>query len=423
MPMKQLITHVTVVDPNSPYNGASVNILIDDDVIVGIGENLTDKDAKVIDLAGAHVSPGWVEMHSNFGDPGFEEREDCISGARAAAAGGFTSVVLTPATQPVIQSKADIEYLLKRGDEAPVHFYPLGAVSTQLEGTALTEMFDMHQAGAVGFYDDKKAIQNPNLLKLALLYAKDFGPIFVHPRHPDLTQGGQMNEGPTSTYLGLKGIPAFAEELMIARDLFIAEYTNGRLHIAGVSSKGSVDLLRQAKAKGLRVTADVNFYNLILTEQALQSYDTNYKVNPPLRNEEDIEALMTGIKDGTIDAIAVDHIPQDIERKRCEFDHAAFGMAAIESAFGCLHSAIQNMGEETFVNAISVNPRAILGLPKIRIVEGSVAELTFYNPTATHTLTNKNKFSRAANNPFINKELTGKVIGIFNKAAYLSAHP
>ena len=420
--MKQLITNVKVVDPNSPYNGAQVNILIQNDVIIAIGSDVTDTQAQHIDLQGAHVSPGWVELHSNFGDPGFEEREDCTSGARAAAAGGFTSVVLSPHTQPIIQSKADVEYLLKKGDETPVHFYPLGAVSTHLNGTELTEMFDMNRAGAVGFYDDKKAIQNPNLLKLALLYAKDLAPVLVHPRHPDLTQGGQMNEGPTSTNLGLKGIPAFAEELMIARDLFIAEYTDGRLHFAGVSTQGGVALIRDAKAKGLHVTADVNFYNLMLTEHELHDYDTNFKVNPPLRNTEDCEALILGLIDGTIDAIAVDHIPQDIERKRCEFDHAAFGMAAIESVYGALHSVRQKMGEEKFIQAISINPRAILSLPQIRIAEGSIAELTFFSPTVTHTLTDKMKFSRAANNPFVNKPLTGKVIGIFNKAAYLSAH-
>ena len=420
--MKHLITNVKVVDPNSPYNGAIVNILIKDDQIISVGPDLTDEKARIIDLSGAHVSPGWVELHSSFGDPGYEEREDITTGARAAAAGGFTSVVLAPDTQPVIQSKADIEYLLKKGDDTPVHLYPLGAVSRNLQGQELTEMFDMTQAGAVGFYDDKKAIQNPNLLKLALLYAKDLGPVLVHPRHPDLTQGGQMNEGPTSTYLGLKGIPAFAEELMIARDLFIAEYTQGRLHFAGVSTKGSVELIRQAKAKGLLVTADVNFYNLVLTEQALHDYDTNYKVNPPLREEEDIKALIEGLKDGTLDAIAIDHIPQDIERKRCEFDHASFGMAALESAFGAMHSAVKKLGEERFISAISIAPRELFGLPQIRIAEGSVAELTFYDPKARFTLSDKRKFSRAANNPFLNQELTGKVIGIFNKEAYLPAH-
>lgn len=419
--MKHLITQASVVDTTSPYHGQTVNILIKDDQIAAIGPEVTDPKAKIIDAKGAFVSPGWVELHSNFCDPGYEEREDLKSGAKAAAQGGFTSVVLTAATNPIVQTKADIEYLLKKGDETPVNIYPMGAISRNLQGEELAEMFDMYQAGAVGFYDDKHAIKNPNLLKLAMLYTREFAPIMVHPRHPDLTEGGQMNEGPTSTYLGLKGIPAFAEELAIARDLFIAEYTSRPLHFAGISTKGSAGLIRQAKARGLAVTADVNFYNLIIDETALTDYDTNYKVNPPLREQEDIDALLEGLIDGTIDAIAIDHIPQDIERKRCEFDHASFGIAAIESAFTALHPVIKKIGVDTFVQKLSHGPRGILNLPTIRIIEGSIAELTLFNTEAAGTAPRKGPFSRAANNPFWGKPGTGRVVGIFNKATWVVA--
>jgi dihydroorotase len=419
--MKHLFKNVRVVDHTSPYNNQAVDLLIENDQIIAIGEELSDPKAKTIYLENACVSPGWVEMHSNFCDPGFEDREDIESGAEAAAIGGFTSVCLVPSTSPVVQSKADVEYLIKKGDSTPVNIYPMGAVSVQLKGEQLTEMYDMHRSGAVGFYDDKEAIINPNLLKLAMLYSNEFAPILVHPRHPDLTAGGQMNEGATSTYLGLKGIPAFAEELMIARDLYIARYTNSSLHFAGISTKGAVELIREAKERGQAVTADVNFYNLILDDSVLSEYDTNYKVNPPLREREDIEALIEGIKDNTIDAIAIDHIPQDIERKRCEFDHAAYGMAAIETAFGLIAPLANEIQLEVLMSKLTHGPRAILDLPKISLTEGSIAELSFFNPDKKWSLNRKEAKSRAANNPFIGQPLSGKVLGIFNKGRFYKA--
>jgi dihydroorotase len=419
--MKHLFKQVRVVDSTSAYHNQEVDLLIEGDQIKAIGDNIYDEEAKISALKGSCVSPGWVEMHSNFCDPGFEDREDLVSGAAAAAAGGFTSVCLVASTHPVVQSKADVEYLIKKGESSPVHVYPLGALSKQLAGKQLTEMYDMHLAGAVGFYDDKKAISNPNLLKLALLYSKEFASILIHPRDAELTEGGQMNEGATSTALGLRGIPAFAEELMIARDLFIARYTDSKLHFAGISTKGAVQIIREAKEKGQPVTADVNFYNLVLDDRMLMQYDTLYKVNPPLREPGDCNALIEGLKDGTIDAIAVDHIPQDVERKRCEFDHAAFGMAAIESAFGALSAVTNELGLDKLIEKFTAGPRAILNLPKISITEGSIAELTFFNPEQKWTLTPKMAKSKAANNPFVGREMRGKVIGTFNKGTYFPA--
>ena len=420
--MKFLFRNATIIDKHSPYHNQLVNILIKNDQIEAIGEGINDNKAKEIDLNGAYVSPGWVELHSNFSDPGNEDREDILSGSAAAAAGGFTIVAVVPSTNPITQSKSDIEYLIKKGDDTAVHILPLGAVSRDLKGEEITEMFDMAKAGAIGFYDDKNSIKNPNLLKVALLYSKEIAPILVHARHPDLTAGGQMNEGIVSTNLGLKGIPSFAEELMIARDLFISEYTGTGIHFAGISSAGSVQLIREAKEKGLAVTADVNFYNLILTESALETFDTNYKVNPPLRTQSDLQALIEGLNDGTIDAIAIDHTPQDVERKRCEFDHAAYGIAGIETAFSALNPIFKQLKLDVFIEKISSNPRKILNLPEIKIIEGAIADLTVFSISEKWELSRKNALSKAANNPFLNQPLKGKVIGTFNKGKFTQGH-
>ena len=419
--MKYIFKKVTVVDHASPYHQQQVNILINNDQIEAIGAEVEDDKAKTIALENALVSIGWTELHSDFSEPGNEDREDILTGCAAAAAGGFTNVALVPSTSPVIQAKSDVEYLIKKGDETAVNILPIGAVSKNLAGEEITEMFDMQQAGAVAFYDDKNAIKNPNLLKTALLYAKGKAPVMVHPRHPDLTKGGQINEGVLSTNLGLKGIPAFAEELMIARDLFIAAYTETSIHFAGVSTKGSVQLIKEAKEKGLQVTADVNFYNLILNEEVLCDFDSNYKVNPPLRTQEDVDALITGLQDNTIDAIAIDHMPQDIERKRCEFDRASYGMAGIETAFSSMNTIVSALKPEGFVEKMANGPRQILDLPQLRIVEGSIAELTFFNLNTEWTLNKGHKKSKAANNPFVSKPLKGKVLGTFNKGKFHSA--
>lgn len=416
--MRYIFTQVRVIDRQSPYHNQTVNILVDGDMIVAIGPDVDDEKAKKIAVNGACVSPGWVELHSNFGDPGMEEREDIKTGASAAAAGGFTGVALSPATYPVIQTKADIEYVLNRADDTPINIYPLGALSRDLKGEELTEMYDMQQAGACGFYNDKYPVQNANLLRLALLYGGNMAPIFVHPRQKDLTIGGQMNEGHTSTYLGLKGIPSFAEEIMISRDLFISQYTQTPIHFAGISTAGAVQLIREAKQNGLPITADVNFYNLVLTDDVLKDYDTNYKLNPPLRTAYDCKALIEGLKDGTIDAIAADHVPHDVEHKVCEFDNAAFGMAAIESMFGALHPVINEIGLELVLEKLTIGPRAILKLPAIRIAEGNIAEVTFFRPHEQFMLTKSGSHSKAANNPYISRLITGTVVGIFNKQIF-----
>lgn len=419
-----ILRNVRVIDPRSPYHDQVVDIHVSDDQIQAIGANLPDqKGAEEIDLQGMMLSPGWVEMHSDFADPGSEERENLISGSSAALRGGFSTVCLSPSTKPIIQSKSDIEYIYAKAQATPINLFPIGALSQDLKGVEMTEMFDMFSAGAVAFSDDVHPITNPNLLKMALLYAKPNEMTIVDfPFEPNLAVGGQMNEGHTGTYLGLKGIPNLSEELIVARDLELLEYTEGHLHLSRISTKGSVERIRQAKQRGLHVTCDVNLYNLLLTDSALHDYDSMYKVMPPLRGEEDRAALIAAVNDGTIDAIAIDHIPMDVEKKKCEFQNASFGMAYLEHAFGLFGAELlKEISINTWIERLTHGPRESYGLGSIEIVEGSPAEFTIFDTTtgwSDQSLADTG--SLAYNQPFIGKPLVGKVFGVFNKGQYVS---
>ncbi|NVK27727.1 MAG: dihydroorotase [Flavobacteriia bacterium] len=416
-----LLRKAHVVDPRSPYNGQTVDIRIVDEQIIAIGEALeAEKGEEEVNLEGLSVSPGWVEMHSDFADPGQEERETLQSGSMAALRGGFSTVCLTPNTAPIIQSKSDIEYIYAKGQVLPVNLYPIGALSRDMKGEEMTEMFDMFSAGAVAFSDNHKPITNPNLLKMALLYSKTAQmPVVDFPFEPKLANDGQMNEGHTGTYLGLKGIPNLSEELIVARDIELCAYTEGALHLSRISTAGSVERIRQAKANGLNITCDVNLYNLLLTDSALHEYDSFYKVLPPLRSEEDRKALIQGVNDGTIDAIAVDHNPMDVERKKCEFQHASFGMAYIEQAFGLYGAELsKEITLETWVECLTHGPRMAYNLGPIEIVEGAPAELTVFDPKTSWTAVRADSESLAYNQPFLGKPLQGRAFGIFNKGEY-----
>lgn len=419
-----LLRKVRVVDTRSPYHGQVVDIRIQDEQITAISNSLSeDENEEVIDLEGYSVSPGWVEMHSDFADPGSEERENLQSGTGAALNGGFSTVCLTPGTFPVLQSKSDIEYIYGKGSNLPVNLLPIGALSRNMAGEEMTEMFDMSISGAVAFSDDFNSVDNPNLLKMALLYAKPNNLTVVNfPFEKRLASGGQMNEGHTATYLGLKGIPAMSEELMVSRDLEILSYTEGHLHLSRISTAGSVERIREAKAKGYHVTCDVNLYNLLLVDSALHEYDSVYKVLPPLRTEEDRQALIAGINDGTIDAIAVDHTPMDVERKKCEYHNASFGMAYLEQAFGLYGAELKNsISIEKWVECLTAGPRESYGMGQVNIVEGSPAELTIFDPNMAWTSTRNSSVSLAYNQPFLNKPLVGKAFGIFNKNGFHKA--
>lgn len=418
--MSILLRKVKIIDSKSPYNGLVKDVLIHNDQIVQIDDNIEASTRNTIEEDGLCVSPGWFEMHANFCDPGNEHKEDIDSGSLAAVFGGFTSVALTPETEPVIQTKNDIEYLYKKAESQAINIYPLGASTANLNGKKLTELYDMYQAGALGFYNGKKALKNPNMQKLVFLYTRTFqAPVLVFPNETDLSDQGQMNEGETSTALALKGIPNLAEEIAINRDLYLAKYAESPVHFTSVSTRGGVELIRKAKDQGASVTCSVNLYSLVLTDEILSTYDTRYKVLPPVRNESDRLALLEGIKDGTIDAISIDHIPQDVEVKKCEFENAAFGMRGLETAFGIYSKYLsKEISLEKWVDLASHNPREILDAPKISLNEGNIAELTLFKQKSKWTLTKEKIKLRSTNNPFANEELSGKPFGIINKGEF-----
>jgi dihydroorotase len=415
--MNILIRQARIIDSSSPHNGKTVDVLIENGIITSVKAKIsTDKNVRTIESDNLHLSAGWLDMQVNFCDPGFEHKEDLESGIRAAATGGFTGVAVTSATDPPLHSKAQVQYIKKNTKDGIVDVYPVGTATLNREGKELSEMYDMQQAGAVAFSDDKNAIANAGILMRALLYSKNFnGLVMAHCDDHSISQDGQMNEGEVSTKLGLKGIPALAEELMISRNIFLAEYTDAPLHIMNVSSQRSVELIREAKAKGLKITASANAYNLSMDDSALTGFDSNYKLNPPLRTKADADALKKGISDGTIDVITSDHRPQDIESKDVEFDHASKGMIGLESAFGLINSNKGRLKLDSVIDALTVNPRKVLRLKQVSIKEGESANITLFDPDKEWTFEKKHIQSKSYNTPFVGTKFRGKVIGVINK--------
>lgn len=415
--MNILIKSAHIIDSKSPYNGKVVDVLIENGMIRSIKSKIVpQKNVKVIEAKNLHLSAGWLDMQVSFCDPGFEHKEDLNSGINAAIAGGYTGVAVVSSTNPPIHSKGDVQYIKNKTVNSIVDVHPIGTVSYRQEGKDISEMYDMQQAGAVAFSDDKKPITDAGLLMRALLYSQNFGSLIItHCDEKSISQDGKMNEGSTSTILGLKGIPALAEELMVGRNIFLAEYTNAPIHISNISTQKSVSLIKQAKASGLKITASINAYNIALDDTALLGFDSNYKLNPPLRIKSDMEALRKGLADGTIDAITSDHRPQDIESKDIEFDYASNGMIGLESAFGLINTNKGKIKLETIIDALTINPRTILKLEQPKIAEGQQANITLFDPEAEWIFEKKSIRSKSANTPFIGTKFKGKVIGIINK--------
>lgn len=416
--MNALIKSATIINKNSTFNGKVVDILIEKGIIKKIATSIKNtenfQEIKAKDL---HVSIGWFDFRTNFCDPGFEYKEDLNSGLKAAAKGGFTGVLVMPSTYPVIDTKSGIEYIINKTKNNIVNAYPAGALSVKCEGNEMAEMYDMHSAGAVAFTDNKKSLNNPGLLTRALLYNQSFnGLVMDFPNDKSLFNNGQINEGITSTRLGLKGIPAIAEELMVIRDLFLAEYCNAAIHLTNITTKKSIQLIKEAKAKGLKVTADTNSYHLLLDETELETFDSNLKVLPPLRTKEDIKALIKGIKEGIIDVVCSDHTPQDIENKQCEFDHAKFGMINLQTSFAAMNTALNGKVDlSEIINTITINPRNILKLDIPKLEVGEMANLTLFSPTTPTTFETTDLVSKSKNTPLVGKKLLGKVYGIVNQ--------
>jgi len=416
--MNALIKSATIVNSQSPFNGKTVDILIEKGIIKKIAASIKNTEkVQEIKAKDLHVSIGWFDLRANFCDPGFEHKEDLNSGLKAAAKGGFTGILVMPNTNPITDTKGGIEYIINKTKNNIVTTYPAGALSVKCEGNEMAEMYDMHLAGAVAFTDNKKSVNNPGLLTRAMLYNQSFnGLVMDFPNDKHLFNNGQINEGITSTRLGLKGIPAIAEELMVIRDLFLAEYCNAAIHLTNITTRKSVQLIKEAKAKGLKVTADTNSYHLLLDETELETFDSNLKVLPPLRTKEDIKALIKGIKEGVIDAICSDHTPQDIENKQCEFDHAKFGMINLQTSFAAMNTALN--GKVTLAEllaTITTNPRNILKLDVPKLEVGEMANLTLFSPTTSNTLTTDELVSKSKNTPLIGRKLLGKVYGIVNQ--------
>ncbi|HTL80163.1 MAG TPA: dihydroorotase [Bacteroidia bacterium] len=416
--MNVLLQNVTICDPASPYDGQRTDILIENGNIRQIGKYISPEGLKLVKGDHLHAAPGFMDLHAHLRDPGYEYKESLESGAQAAAAGGFTAVLTLPDTLPVLDTKSTVEYILKRSASLPVDIIPAGALSQDLAGKEMAELYDMHVAGAKAFTDGEHSVNHSGLLVRAMMYALNFGGK-IHVRCDDKTisHGGQMHEGPMSTSLGLKGIPSLAEELMIARNIYLAEYAGAPLHFMAVSTARSVEQIRSAKKIGLPITAAVHASHLLWTDEMLSDFDTNYKLDPPLRSEEDRLALIEGVADGTIDAITSGHTPEDVESKVVEFDIAHNGIIGLETAFS-LACSTGKLTPQQLVKAFSPAPRTIAGvdIPKIKV--GEKANITVFDPTRKWIFTEKDIRSKSKNTPLIGKELTGKIVGVFCKGVW-----
>lgn len=416
--MDIILRAARVIHPGSPYHSKVVDILISNGKIKKIAAKIADAGrAKEVKSPNLHVSLGWVDMNVNLYDPGYEHKETVESGCRAAAAGGFTHICVMPGSQPITQSKAQVDYLINKSKDNIVSVHPVGALTHDLQGKDLADMYDMHRAGAVAFSDGLKPSPSAGMTERALLYVKAFGGLVMnHPEDKSISKNGMMNEGVTSTRLGLPGAPAIAEEIAVNRDIYLLDYTGSRLHLLDISVAGSVALIRAAKKKNTALTASVNAYNLLLDETAVGQYDTNCKVNPHLRSKADIAALIKGITDGTIDTITSQHNPQDEECKKLEFDKADYGMIGMETAYAAANTALKDKADSTkLVELFSLNARRILGLPVAGFAEGAEADLTLFNPDQQWTFTEKDVRSQSRNTPFIGAVFTGRVVGIIHK--------
>ncbi len=411
------IANVKVVDPNSPFNNKKVDILISDGIITRIGKDLKEPfGATRIEGKNMTACPGFVDMHVNVQDPGFEFKEDIDSALKAAAQGGYTGILSASTTDPVVDNKSGVEYQIRKSKGHLTDLWVSGSLSKNQKGKELAEMYDMHKAGALAFYDFKSNVNDSQLLKLALLYVKSFdGLIMLHPSEHFLTSGGEVNEGEMSTRNGLKGIPAIAEEIGIHRALKIAEYTDQKIHFTSVSTIEGLDLIKKARKKGIKVSCGVSVANLLYNEGALDSFDSNFKVNPPLRDEKTRKALIDGLKSGIIDVVVSDHWPQNVENKECEFEVADFGMSTLENAISMVRTATDEKIEiPQLVDILSMKPRKILGLdiPAIKEKESANISVIQFNEKVESS---ELKYSLGANQPSF-PEMKGKVVASINNA-------
>jgi dihydroorotase len=413
--MKILIQQACIIDRSSPHNGTIRDIVVENGRITAIGAELSVTADKVVRHPGLHVSPGWVDIFSHFCDPGYEHKETLETGAAAAAAGGFTDVFVIPNTRPVVDSKSQVEYIRGVAASLPVNIHPIGAVTRGLEGKDLAEMYDMRHSGAVAFSDGTQPVQSAGLLLKGLQYVKAFdGMIIQVPDDKTVGAGGLMNEGIVSTRLGLPGKPMMAEELMVARDIKLARYTESRIHFTGVSSPRSLEYIRRAKESGLAVSCSVTPYHLFFTDADLVDYDTNLKVYPPLRDESSAQTLREAVLEGPVDCIASHHLPHEFDSKIVEFEYARPGMSSLETTYAVLRTRLPQLTPERTVYLLSYRPRELFGLPQPSIAEGQTATLSLFDPAGETRPEAGSTKSKSRNSPFFGMTLRGRVLGILN---------
>jgi dihydroorotase len=419
--MTVLIKNARIIDPSSPFHQTTQDILIESGTISKIGGISAAQATKTVEANGLCVSPGWVDVFANFCDPGYEFKETLETGAGAAAAGGFTDVFVIPNTRPVIDNKSQIEYIRRSSASLAAQVHPLGAISSKAEGKDLAEMYDMRNSGAIAFTDGTNPVQSSGLLLKALQYVKAFDGVVIQvPDDKSIGANGLMHEGIVSTRLGLAGKPIMAEELLVARDIKLARYTESKLHFTGVTSPRSLEYIRRAKDGGLQVTCSITPFHLFFTDEDMKGYDTNLKVYPPLRPATEVNALKQAVADGTIDCIATHHSPQDYDSKVLEFEYAKNGMIGLETCYLVLKTAMPDIKEERWVEMLSTAPRKIFGLPAAGINTGERASITLFDPQGEIKVGDDYFYSKSRNSPFVGKVLKGTVIGtVLNDKLFL----
>jgi len=416
--MNLLITGVSIADPSSQFNQQICDVRVEDGKIASIASQLTpNAGEKIFEGKGAYLSPGFFDLNCAIGDPGFETREDLESATATAMAGGFTGLAVLPDTQPVLHSKSQIEYIINKSKGNLVDVFPIGAISLDLEGTEMAELYDMQQAGAVAFSDGEKPIKDDGFMSRALQYAKGFDALLmVFPENKSIAGKAQINESSTSVLLGMQGVPPLAEEMQISRDIWLAGYHDAPIHIHNISTAGAVALIKKAKSEGIKITCDVAAHHLVFTEELLNDFDSNYKVKPPLRGASDIEALKNGLAEGTVDAISTQHRPQEIEQKEVEFGMAAYGIIALQTALPLLIQA--GLTATQIAAKLAIAPRRILNLPMPVIEAGRAANFTLFNIDQQWLYNAASNPSKSSNSPLLNQTLTGKVMLVYNNNKY-----
>ncbi len=414
--MNILIKQAIIVDSSSPYNLQKKDISIKNGKIDKIADAINTKHDQEVERSNMHISLGFLDMHCNTKNPGYEHKETIESLAQAALAGGYTHITTMPTTMPITQSKADIQFIKNEFINYPIHILPFGAITKNREGKELAELFDMHKFGAIAFSDGKKNIDDAGLLIRAIQYAINFNSLLiVFCDDKSISLQAVVNEGTNATLHGLKGAPALAEEIIVQRNIAIASYCNAPIHFTCLSSAKSIALIKDAKQKGIKVSCDVASHYLFFDDNTISNFDTNHKVYPPYRNLENKNSLIASLADGTIDAISSDHSPENIEAKFVEFELANNGITNLETAFLAALTACYNKVElNTLIEKFTTNPRKILGISQ-SIAEGNEASLTMFDPNAMHIINEQSLKSKSKNSPYIGKQLQGKIIGVINK--------